>query len=99
MLDESDYSAASHKDFIEYVLGDVYGKSLDNVVCFTGDNMNTNQALATLCGKPLVGCAAHRFNLEVQKYLLDNYDALLLKVNNYFKFNNNNRFQYFLSLN
>lgn len=52
--------------------------------------MNTNQALATLCGKPLVGCAAHRFNLEVQKYLLDNYDALLGKVNNYYKFNKNN---------
>ncbi len=49
--------------------------------------MNTNQALATLCGKPLVGCAAHRFNLEVQKYLVDNYDALLVKVN----FDNNDR--------
>jgi hypothetical protein len=80
LLDESDYSAASHKEFIEYVLGDIFGKNLDNVVCLTGDNMNTNQALANLCKKPLVGCSAHRFNLEVQKYLLDNHDALLSQV-------------------
>ena len=44
-----------------------------------GDNCATNQLMATLCGKPLVGCHAHRFNLEVQVYL-QKFETLLAKV-------------------
>jgi len=39
-----------------------------------------NQAMATSCGKPLVGCAAHRLNLEIQNYLIS-WESLLSKVN------------------
>lgn len=78
LLDESDMSARSHKKWLKYHLK-VFGKSLSNVICFIGDNMPTNQSLANLCGKPLLGCAAHRFNLEVQKFLLP-YTNLLNRV-------------------
>lgn len=67
--DEYDLSAASHLEFIKFHLS-VFGKSTDNVICLIGDNVSTNKALATLMGKPLVGCASHRFNLAVQQYLL-----------------------------
>jgi len=81
LLEESDYSAESHKHFLEYHLG-VYGKSLDNVICLVGDNMNTNKRLAGICDKPLVGCAAHRFNLECQRYLeRQPYKSILAKIN------------------
>jgi len=80
LLDESDFSAASHFEFIQFVLEEVYQKTLSNVICLVGDNCSTNKALADLCGKPLVGCAAHRFNLAVQKYL-SGHDVLLTKVN------------------
>lgn len=85
LLDESDYSAASHHEFIEYHLA-VFGKSLENVVCLVGDNMSTNRALADVCGVPLVGCAAHKFNLEMQDFLeahakiLDRLHSLMTKL-------------------
>jgi hypothetical protein len=78
--DAFDQTAESHKKFIEFYLNH-YGKSLTNVVCLVGDNCATNQALADLCGKPLVGCASHRFNLEVQSYLERTCEPLLVKVN------------------
>lgn len=77
--DAFDFTAESHKKFMDFYL-DHYGKSMENVVCLVGDNCATNQALADLCGKPLVGCASHRFNLEVQAYLSRTCDPLLIKV-------------------
>jgi len=81
LLDESDFSAESHYEFIRYVLVDVFQKNFSNVICLVGDNCSTNKALAELCQKPLIGCAAHRFNLAVQKFL-QVHDVLLTKVNN-----------------
>jgi hypothetical protein len=78
-LEESDFSAANHQEFLEFVLKDVFQKDFSNVVCLVGDNCATNQALASLCRKPFVGCAAHRFNLAVQKYLKD-FDSIMNKV-------------------
>ncbi|KAE9342795.1 hypothetical protein PF008_g9993 [Phytophthora fragariae] len=46
-----------------------------------GDNCATNQSIATKMGIPLVGCASHRFNLAVNKFL-EPYDDLLDEVNN-----------------
>jgi hypothetical protein len=80
LFDEADFTAESHKEFIEQVLQNVFKKNLENVVCLVGDNCSTNHALATLCRKPLVGCAAHKFNLQIQAYLTANYDPLLSKV-------------------
>jgi len=79
LADEHDYTATSHMEFMVFHL-EKYGKSLDNVICFVGDNVSVNQAMATICEKPLVGCAAHRFNLEVQNYL-KSWESLLSKVN------------------
>lgn len=79
LFDESDFTAESHYDFITNVLENIFQKSWNNVVCLSGDNCATNKALANLAGKPLVGCHAHRFNLEVQNYL-QTYTSLLDKV-------------------
>ncbi|KAG6596063.1 Hydroxyacylglutathione hydrolase [Phytophthora cinnamomi] len=46
-----------------------------------GDNCATNQSIATKMGIPLVGCASHRFNLAVNKFL-EPYDDLLDEDNN-----------------
>ena len=76
--DESSFKAVDHKSLLETTLA-IFGKSLTNVVCLVGDNCAVNQKLATDCGLPLVGCAAHRFNLEVQRFL-EPHKALLQKV-------------------
>ena len=68
MNSETSFRASDHFGFIEWVLG-LYGKSLDNVVAVIGDNVSTNQALADMCKKPLIGCASHRFNLAMKKIL------------------------------
>jgi hypothetical protein len=77
-LDETEYTAQRHAELIEYVLR-VFQKSTANLICIVGDNCNVNKALADILGVPLIGCAAHRFNLAVQEYLTK-YDTLLNKV-------------------
>ena len=75
---ETEYTSQRHAEMIQYVLR-VFQKSMANVICIVGDNCNVNKSLADILGVPLVGCAAHRFNLAVQEYLTK-YDALLNKV-------------------
>ena len=41
----------------------------DNVGFFTGDNCTVNKKIARDNSKPFVGCASHRFNLGVEKFL------------------------------
>lgn len=77
--DEASYTATDHKDSISLILK-IFSKTLENVVCLIGDNCATNQKLARDCGIPLVGCAAHRFNLEVQAWLDKNHDDVIQKV-------------------
>ena len=77
-MDETEYTSQRHAEMIQYVLR-VFQKSMANVICIVGDNCNVNKSLADILGVPLVGCAAHRFNLAVQEYLTK-YDALLNKV-------------------
>jgi hypothetical protein len=78
LLEESDMGAENHKELICFVLG-IFGKDLSNVICIVGDNCNLNKRLADICGAPLVGCAAHRFNLAVSEYLCQ-YEDLLTNV-------------------
>lgn len=83
LLEEEEYSSQNHMDSLEFVL-DIYGKDFSNVICLIGDNCNVNKSLADLCEVPLVGCAAHRFNLAIQEYLgTPEHDALLSNVCNY----------------
>jgi hypothetical protein len=78
--DDFDLTSESHKNFLIHVLG-IFDKSLENVFCLVGDNCSTNTHLADLCGLPFVGCASHRFNLEVQAYLgLPQFEQLVEKV-------------------
>lgn len=79
LLEETNQNAESHCDFLNFVLQDVFHKDFSNVVCLIGDNCSTNLALADLCEKPFIGCAAHRFNLAVQLFL-KTHDPLLTKV-------------------
>jgi hypothetical protein len=71
-----------------------YGKTLDNIVCFTGDNCNVNKGISNLTVKgiyrnnnndnnhkiPLVGCKAHLLNLYVIKEFLVNHMETIKKV-------------------
>lgn len=80
LLVEDNQNSENHLDLIEFVL-ELFDKDISNVICLVGDNCNTNKALADHCEKPLVGCAAHRFNLAVQDYLqLKPHDDLLIQV-------------------
>ncbi|ETN05402.1 hypothetical protein PPTG_14142 [Phytophthora nicotianae INRA-310] len=49
----------------------VYNKDRSMVLFMVVDNCATNQAVATRMRVPLVGCASHRFNLAVSRYLED----------------------------
>ena len=60
--------AADHLLHISRVLA-IYGKDTSNVICFVGDNCNVNQSIARTMKIPLIGCASHKFNLAVKKWI------------------------------
>ncbi|KAE8998011.1 hypothetical protein PR002_g18872 [Phytophthora rubi] len=78
-LEEGSQDADAHIKLVDGVL-DVYNKKLDMVAFIVGDNCATNQSVATKLGVPLVGCASHRFNLAVNRFLADS-EPLLTQVN------------------
>jgi hypothetical protein len=80
LLVETEFTASAHKDFLDWMLENVYNKSMSNVVAIIADNAEVNKALSKQCGKPFVGCASHRFNLAVVK-LMDPYKEILNKLN------------------
>ncbi|EGZ06982.1 hypothetical protein PHYSODRAFT_530223 [Phytophthora sojae] len=79
-LEDGDQMADAHIKLFKNIL-DVYDKTSDMVGFLVGDNCATNQSIATKIGIPLVGCASHRFNLAVNKFM-EPYDDLLGEVNN-----------------
>ncbi|GMF51859.1 unnamed protein product [Phytophthora fragariaefolia] len=79
LLEENDFGADAHITFITETLA-VFGKRPDCLRFIVGDNCTTNQAIATRMGLPLVGCASHRLNLEIQQHLAE-HEALLSQVN------------------
>ncbi|KAG3177371.1 hypothetical protein PC128_g16881 [Phytophthora cactorum] len=48
---------------------ELYNKDITMVAILVADNCSTNQIIATLLELPLVGCASHRYNLAVNRYL------------------------------
>lgn len=78
LIDQTNQNAVNHLASINMVLS-YYKKTLNDVICFVGDNCSTNLKLAELAKVPLIGCAAHRLNLVVQKYLKQ-YEAIIRKV-------------------
>ncbi|EGZ17545.1 hypothetical protein PHYSODRAFT_499950 [Phytophthora sojae] len=79
-LDDGDQTADAHIKLFKNIL-DVYDKTSDMVGFLVGDNCATNLSIATKMGIPLVGCASHRFNLAVNKFM-EPYGDLLDEVNN-----------------
>ena len=76
---ETEFTAEEHKTFLEWMLSNVYNKSLTNVVAIIGDNAAVNKTLADTCKTRFIGCASHRFNLAVNK-LLEDWKEILDKV-------------------
>ncbi|KAG6599843.1 Phosphoenolpyruvate carboxykinase [Phytophthora cinnamomi] len=58
----------------------LYNKNVSMVAFLVGDNCATNRRIATLMELPLVGCASHRYNLAVNRYLAA-YESELAAVN------------------
>ena len=82
MVVETSFTAQQHMEHLEFVL-QLYGKTMhENVIAIIGDNCETMKCLANLCSVPLVGCASHRFNLAVNKYMeYQDHMSVLNKIN------------------
>jgi uncharacterized CHY-type Zn-finger protein len=65
LLNETSFTADEHITFFGELLT-LYGKSIDNVAFFVGDNCETNQCISRRLNIPLIGCAAHKLNLAVK---------------------------------
>ena len=79
LLNQADYSADSHVDYLAATLG-LYGKTFSNVEAFSGDNCSTNKRVASLLNIPLIGCASHRLNLAAQ-LIFEQFSLEIDKVN------------------
>jgi hypothetical protein len=69
-LDEKSYTAEAHRDLIAFML-QIYNRNLRNVTVLIGDNCKTNRKTAKLPGVPLLGCACHKLNLAIKKFIQD----------------------------
>ncbi|KAF1779872.1 Ribonuclease H-like domain [Phytophthora cactorum] len=84
--DVTDHSAASHNKFLEGILP-FSNHDIGDVIYLVGDNCGDNTKLSDLLcvcvslslSLSLIGCASHRLNLAVQKFMA-NYGTLLGKV-------------------
>jgi hypothetical protein len=77
-LDESKFTAKTQADFLVDVIENV-GRTKEDILFLVADNTNTNPATADLLNVPFVGCASHRFNLAVQKYV-DKHNAVIANI-------------------
>jgi hypothetical protein len=64
-------TAEDHMVHITKALCERYGRSLDEVVCLVGDNCSVNQSLARKLDIPLLGCGAHKLNLAIRAWILE----------------------------
>jgi hypothetical protein len=48
---------------------DGYGKTRTNVICLVGDNCTVNQSIARTMEVPLIGCASHKFDLAIGRWI------------------------------
>jgi hypothetical protein len=81
LITEEELGAQQHGEFIEATLA-LYSKTLSNIVVLIADNCNTNRKIANNLAIPLLGCASHRFNLAVNKWISDHprYYQILEKI-------------------
>jgi hypothetical protein len=66
-------TAHDHLRHITRIL-DGYGKTSAHVICLVGDNCSVNQSIARTMEVPLIGCASHKFNLAVRRWIKDQPD-------------------------
>lgn len=59
------------KDHLEHLLRILqsYGKTCADIICLVGDNCSVNQSMARTLQIPLIGCASHKFNLAVRRWI------------------------------
>jgi hypothetical protein len=60
--------AVDHSEHLSKLLGS-YGKSTGDIICLVGDNCQVNQSMARILNVPLLGCASHKFNLAVRRWI------------------------------
>lgn len=65
---EENFRAVDHIEHLKYIL-DCYGKSVANVCFLSLDNENTNRSISNRINIPMIGCAAHRLNLAMDKWI------------------------------
>ena len=82
-FNEQDYTALSHKSFIIDVL-ELFGKGPSSLLYLVADNAAVNTCLADLLEISMIGCASHRFNLDLQKYetTLSKINSLMVTLRN-----------------
>ncbi|KAG3088362.1 hypothetical protein PI124_g17779 [Phytophthora idaei] len=76
--DVIDLSPARHVRIPEDILPS-FNRDIGDVIYLVGDNCIVNTKLSDLLIIPLIGCASHRLNLAVQKFMAD-YDILSGKI-------------------
>ena len=65
VVEATTFNAVTHVAFFNDIF-QFFGQSFDQwCVCLIGDNCSTHVKVSELCGRPLVGCASHKLNLEV----------------------------------
>ncbi len=81
LINEEELGAQQHIEFIEATLA-LYSKTLSNIVVLIGDNCSTNRKISNDLAIPLLGCASHRFNLAVNKWIEDHprYKSVLENI-------------------
>jgi hypothetical protein len=68
--------AVDHIEHLSKVLGS-YGKSTGDIICLVGDNCQVNQSMAQILNVPfLLGCASHKFNLAVRRWIAAHSDLI-----------------------
>jgi hypothetical protein len=79
LLDEENLSSESYNAAFDWIM-DKYKKKHENISFFIGDNCSINVKAARDRGIPLIGCASHRLNLAVKKFLIK-FSPILEKLN------------------
>jgi hypothetical protein len=82
-MDETSFTAKDQADYIVDVV-ELLDRQKSEILFLVADNTNTNPATAEILGVPFIGCASHRFNLAVQRYL-QKYDTVLNDINEMMK--------------
>ena len=78
-FDETSFTAQVQAAFIVDVV-ELLDRQKSDILFLVADNTNTNPRTAEILNVPFIGCASHRFNLAVQKYLVD-YDLVISNIN------------------